>query len=45
MDGDYVTLAIVKFMYYQDPKIHNIDSSLGPVTGKTVSKIYGSFLN
>jgi hypothetical protein len=45
MDGDYVTPATGKFMYYQDPKMHSIEPWLGPVTGKTVSKIHGSLLN
>lgn len=45
MDGDYVTPATGKFMYYQEPKMLSIDPWLGPVTGKTISKIYGSAMN
>jgi len=45
MDGDYVTPATGKFRYYQDPIIQSIEPWLGPVSGKTVSKIQGSLLN
>jgi len=41
MDGGFITNATGIFRYYKDPIMKDVDPGLGPLTGKTISKVYG----